>query len=225
MGSYIKKIRWMDCIINLILIVTGVIGVRTLLQIFVVSSYYIPSESMEPTLIPGDYVLVNKLAYGARLFNLNAAAERKTFTMYRTWGYDTIKRNDIIVFNNPYPNTRKRMEFDLMKYYVKRCVALPGDSFEISRGRYKVRGCQQDLGNITQQDKVWYISTYGKRKISGLEHACSSQMANNRLEHIGIWSLIYPTTRRCLVNGCSSLLDIPSTNRVGESCKFVSEER
>lgn len=184
MGSYVRKIRWMDCIINLILIVTGVIGVRILLQIFVVSSYYIPSESMEPTLLPGDYVLVNKLAYGARLFNLNAAAERKTFTMYRTWGYDTVKRNDVIVFNNPYPNTRKRMEFDLMEYYVKRCVALPGDSFEISKGRYKVRGCQQNLGNITQQDRVWYISTYGKRKISGL-----NMHAHPKWQIIG-WSIL-----------------------------------
>lgn len=184
MKNSMKDSRWIDRIANFILIVAGVIGVRILLQIFVFSSYYIPSESMEPTLVPGDYVLVNKMAYGARLFNLNAAAEGLPFTVHRTWGYSPIKRNDIIVFNNPYPNTRKRMEFDLMKYYVKRCVALPGDSFEIKKGHYRVRGWQEDLGNVDEQDKVWYISTYGKRKISGL-----SMHAHPKWQIIG-WSIL-----------------------------------
>lgn len=184
MKGDIKSFRWVDYILNFILIVAGIIGLRILLQIFIFSSYYIPSESMTPTLIPGDYVLVNKLAYGARLFNLNAAAEKRPFTMYRTWGYDKIKRNDIIVFNNPYPNTRKHIEFDLMKYYVKRCVALPGDSFEIRKGRYQVRGCQEDLGNVVQQDRVWNISMYGERKISGL-----NMHAHPKWQIIG-WSIL-----------------------------------
>ncbi|WP_256448707.1 MULTISPECIES: S26 family signal peptidase [Proteiniphilum] len=37
-----------------------------LLRVFVFGSYKIPTDSMEPTIIPGDYVWVNKLAYGAR---------------------------------------------------------------------------------------------------------------------------------------------------------------
>ena len=39
-----------------------------------------------------------------------------------------------------------------MKYYVKRCVALPGDTFEIRDARYYVRGYDGVLGNIRQQD-------------------------------------------------------------------------
>ena len=82
MKGDIKSFRWVDYLLDFTLIVAGIIGLRILLQIFIFSSYYIPSESMTPTLIPGDYVLVNKLAYGARLFNLNAAAEKSPFTMY-----------------------------------------------------------------------------------------------------------------------------------------------
>ena len=40
-----------------------------LLQIFVFASFAIPSDSMEPVLIPGDYVLVNKMLKGPRIFS------------------------------------------------------------------------------------------------------------------------------------------------------------
>lgn len=53
------------------------------LRIFVFSSYKIPTDSMEPAIIPGDYVLVNKLAYGARLFDLFGAVEGKEVKIKR----------------------------------------------------------------------------------------------------------------------------------------------
>lgn len=160
--------RWMNRLVDGLLWGAACVVVWILLQVFVFASYYVPSNSMMPTLQPGDYVWVDKLAYGARLFSLTKAAGGKPFGMSRAWGYGKVKRNDVVVFNHPYPENWKEMEFDLMKYYVKRCVALPGDSFEIRRGHYRVRGSDEALGNVPEQELVYQVSMYGERKIEGL---------------------------------------------------------
>ena len=76
-----------------------------LLRVFVFGSYKIPTDSMEPTIIPGDYVFVNKLAYGAQLFDLFDAVEGKKVDIRRAHGYARVKNNDVVVFHIPHPNT------------------------------------------------------------------------------------------------------------------------
>ncbi len=68
----------------------------------------------------------------------------------RLWGMRKIKRNDVLVFNFPYSNW-ERLGFDLNVFYVKRCVAIPGDTFSIDNGIYKVRNCPDTLGNFKNQ--------------------------------------------------------------------------
>ena len=43
------------------------------------------------------------------------------------------------------------IRMNVMQYYVKRCIALPGDTLEIRGGFYKVRGCREQLGNYEAQ--------------------------------------------------------------------------
>ena len=43
------------------------------------------------------------------------------------------------------------VRFDVMQYYVKRCIVLPGDTLEIRGGFYKIRGCDEQLGNYRAQ--------------------------------------------------------------------------
>ena len=83
---------------------------------------------MEPSLLAGDNILVNKGVMGGRLFNVWDALEGKDVHISRLPGLGKIKRNDVIVFNFPYSKQRwDSVAFDVMKYYVKRCVALPGN--------------------------------------------------------------------------------------------------
>ncbi len=88
----------------------------------VAEAYRIPSESMNPTLKPGDFVIVNKAQYGVRL----------PFT--KTWLFETgpVVRGDVVVFR--YPK-------DESTFYVKRVVGLPGDQvFISSEGHVFVNG-------------------------------------------------------------------------------------
>ncbi|MDR1980570.1 MAG: signal peptidase I, partial [Tannerellaceae bacterium] len=100
------------------------------LQVFFSASFKIPSDSMAPGLIGGDQVLVFKPTIGARMFNLFATMRNEQVKIYRLPGFHKTRRNDVIVFNFPYPNRWDKVEMHIMKYYIKRCVGIPGDTLE-----------------------------------------------------------------------------------------------
>jgi signal peptidase I len=103
---------------------------------FIVQAFQIPSESMEKTLLIGDYLLVDKAHYGhSRVWN---------------WllPYHPIQRQDIIVFRYPV-NPRQ--------HFVKRVVAVPGDRVRLINKHVYVNGVRQDddyaIFNWAQRDK------------------------------------------------------------------------
>jgi signal peptidase I len=79
---------------------------------FVLQAFQIPTGSMEPNLLVGDFLLVNKLAYA----NADNPIDRLLLPKR------TVKRGNVIVFKWP---------GDLTKDYVKRAIGLPGDTVEI----------------------------------------------------------------------------------------------
>ena len=74
------------------------------MQVFLLASFKIPSDSMEPGLTTGDNILVWKPTIGPRIFNLFASMRNEQTEIYRIPGFKKIKRNDILVFNFPHPN-------------------------------------------------------------------------------------------------------------------------
>lgn len=134
-------------------------------QVFLIASFHIPTESMIPTLIQGDAVLVWKPTLGARLFNLGASLRLEQVNIYRLPGYRPIRRNDILVFNSPYPNGWDRVEMHILKYYVKRCVALPGDTLSIRDGIFRIAGTNETVGHLEAQLRI------GKRKSESFDRS------------------------------------------------------
>ena len=120
--------------IALAAIVTVVIVVT--LRILVFASFKIPSFSMEPTLYAGDFILVNKLIPGPRI---DFMGDNKAGRPYRLTGHRPIKRNEVLVFNDPYYKSREIIQ-NWNAYYVKRCVGMPGDSLRIDGGIYYING-------------------------------------------------------------------------------------
>jgi signal peptidase I len=86
---------------------------------FAVQAFQIPSESMEDTLLIGDYLLVDKLRYGGGSLG-------DSFMPYRR-----IHRGDIIVFKYP---------VDPKQHFVKRVIAIPGDHLRLQNRRVYVNG-------------------------------------------------------------------------------------
>jgi len=105
--------------------------VALLLRAFVIEAFKIPSGSMLPTLQLQDHIFVNKLAYGPMI----------PFTNTRLWHSLPPKRGDIIVFEYPDPEPNPRPD------YIKRVIALPGDTLEVIGGHpilngWKVPSCK-----------------------------------------------------------------------------------
>ena len=125
-----------------------------LLQLFVFVYFRIPTDSMQPTLQPGDNILVNKTIMGARIFNIWDAAEDKEVNIHRLPGLGKVKRNDVLVFHYPYPHKNDSLSMHLLKYYVKRCIALPGDTMGIRKGHYYIKGIDEPRGNIQAQKRI-----------------------------------------------------------------------
>ncbi len=87
---------------------------------FVIEPYRVPTGSMSPTLLPGDYVLVSKFAYGLRLPVLG----------WRVLPLGEPQRGDVLVFEPPHAG----------KYFIKRVVGLPGDRIRYVDGELSVNG-------------------------------------------------------------------------------------
>lgn len=114
---------------------------------------HVPTASMYPTVEPGDKVYVNRLAYGKRILNTESDTVRYG-DISRQSGYSTIKRNDFIVFNNPFPDDTNRFTYKHYSFMIKRCIALAGDTLEIKDGYYKIRGTDAEVGYAESQHNV-----------------------------------------------------------------------
>jgi signal peptidase I len=118
--------------------------IALLIRTFIFQVYKVPTASMKNTLKEGDYILVDKLAYGPRIpITLLALPFGDIYSdlirlpYLRIPGFSKVKHNDIIVFNYPLETD---LPVDLRKPYVKRCIALPGDTLEIKKGKILLNG-------------------------------------------------------------------------------------
>ena len=150
--------RWIDILLDFFLAVVGLAILWVFAQVFLFASFHIPSDSMEPELVEGDFVAVGKAVRGARLFNLNATLRLEQVEIHRVSGFRNIERNDILVFNFPHPNNWDKIEMHILKYYVKRCIGLPGDTLSIKNGQFRIEGVNEPLGNIASQQKIGQTS-------------------------------------------------------------------
>lgn len=143
-----------------------VVYIPLLCRAFFYDTFRIPTESMEPTLVPGDKVYVNKVILGPRIYrDLDSVNSRRPETL-RLPGYRKVKYNDIIIFNLPVPYRWDRIEYLINFVYCKRCVGLPGDSVSIVDGFYKSSGTDEPLGYLPAQEELhaMYIDDWGDAK-------------------------------------------------------------
>lgn len=137
-----------------------------LIRVFVFAVFTIPSNSMAPSILTGDKILVNKLLFGGRIHDIfNSSSETQ---IRRVKGMREIKHNDILVFNFPYKKSWNKIEIDFNQYYVKRCIALPGDVVKIKNGFYKISGYSEPLGLISSQKKLSQTSDENLMQIEGI---------------------------------------------------------
>jgi signal peptidase I len=109
---------------------------------FFIQAFRIPSESMEKTLLVGDFLFANKLIYGPKIPFLNVKLP----------GVRDPQPGDIIIFK--YPGDRQTD-------YIKRCVAVAGQTVELRGAKLYVDGVLQDESFSQYKDIPGYNRQYG----------------------------------------------------------------
>ncbi len=106
-----------------------------ILRAFLVQAFSIPSGSMEPTLLIGDYLLVSKFSYGIR----------NPFTNKVLIPIGTPQRGDVVVFIFPQDPT---------KDYIKRVIGLPGDRIQVINKKVYINGKQYETPQAVYDDPM-----------------------------------------------------------------------
>ncbi len=216
-----KLIEWIDAIVFAVI-------AASIIRMFLIEAYVIPTSSMEKEMLVGDYLFVSKISYGPKMPNTPLSIPFTHHTMpltdyskpYLEWikspyrklaGLSNIKRDDVVVFNFPAGDTvvaenQKasyysiiREKAKILKYadmyekkdlqndneyqtkarkliretntiidrpvdkrdnYVKRCVAIPGDSLEVIDGTIYVNSKKQKL--LENLQYLYRIKTNGR---------------------------------------------------------------
>jgi len=141
-----KSREWVDSLLFAVI-------AATLIRWATFEAYVIPSPSMEHSLLVGDYLFVSKLHYGpitpqtplqvplthqtVPVFNFKSYSDLIQLPTYRLPGFSSIKRNDVVVFHVPH---EQQYPADLRTNYIKRCIAIAGDTLEIRQGQIFING-------------------------------------------------------------------------------------
>ena len=130
-----------------------VILIVFLLRSFLVEPFKIPSSSMVPTLLVGDFILVNKYAYGIRL----PVANKKVVPLHDP------QRGDVMVFR--YPE-------DPSLDYIKRVVGVPGDRIEYRNKRLTINGSPvpvKQVDDYLSKERMQFSKRFVET-LNGVEH-------------------------------------------------------
>lgn len=146
-----KIVRWG---FRALVLLAGLWVLKYVLWIFVWDRYPVPTDSMYPTIEPGDRIMVNKLIFGARIYkSTDFLADTSEPPVFRMPGWRQLRRNDIVVFN--FPNIADRgIWFRINQAFVKRVVGLPGDTLSVVGGYFRIEGVADTVGYLPAQRQI-----------------------------------------------------------------------
>lgn len=113
--------------------IAATLAIFLLLRTFLIEAYRIPSGSMIPSMLIGDWLFVNKLRYGPHV----------PFTDYNLPGYAEPQRGEVVVFKSP---LQVDQPWDPTPTVVKRIIGMPGDTIYSRGGVVHIDGVPQRQG-------------------------------------------------------------------------------
>jgi len=135
-------VSWVKTIVGAIIVVMIINGLA-------IASFVVPTGSMEDTVMPGDFLFVNKFVYGPSTPQVIPFVNIP-LPFYRFPGIKDPQKGDVIVFI--YPGDRDEVEDKDFQYYLKRCIAVGGDTITIRDNVVYVNGKKQDMPEFAKTD-------------------------------------------------------------------------
>ena len=115
------KNKILNIIIDNLKTLIGALIIAVLIRSLIIQPFYIPSSSMEPTLLVGDRIFVTKYSYG---YSKHSFPFSPNLSKYRFFSKEP-KQGDLVVFKTPLDNRTD---------YIKRLIGLPGDTIQFIKG-------------------------------------------------------------------------------------------
>ncbi len=176
---------WVEYGASFFPVIALVFGLRS----FIAEPFKIPSGSMIPTLVVGDFILVNKWTYGIRLPVIN----KKIISINQP------ARGDVMVFRYP---------ADPSTDYIKRVVGLPGDRVEYIDKRLRINGepvDTQPTDDYLHADRMYYSPQFTE-KLGGVSHSILNERdAPAFIPHV----LNYPQRGNCTYTASGVTCTVP----------------
>tara|TARA_B100000963_G_scaffold356271_1_gene376067 strand:+ start:1680 stop:2417 length:738 start_codon:yes stop_codon:yes gene_type:complete len=141
----------------------GALIIAVLIRSLLIQPFYIPSSSMEPTLLVGDRIFVSKYTYG---YSKHSFPFSPNFTNKRFFSKSP-KRGDLVVFKTPADNRTD---------YIKRLIGMPGDTIQFISGELIIndKKIKRKLSDNTQIIRcgnfLLETNTYLETLPNGLQH-------------------------------------------------------
>jgi len=118
------------------------VSVVTIINGLALASFTVPTGSMERTVMAGDFLFVNKAIYGPSTPQIIPFLNLP-LPFYKLPPLSAPNHGDVIVFI--FPGNRDDAKADHFEYYLKRCIAVAGDTLQIRSGRVFVNGIERPL--------------------------------------------------------------------------------
>ena len=202
--------------------------IATIVHNYILQPFVIPTGSLEKTLRVGDFLLVSKFHYGARvpstvisfpmvhdtipILKTRSYLKEPQLPYIRIPGFQEIKNNDIVVFNWPADTVRKFFvkekgvikPRDKKSNYVKRAIGVPGDSLEIKDGIVYLNGQENKL-----PERAKPLYTY---KIFSKDGVSSSKLKNLEIDGFIRKFIIRNLSQESYNSLKANILSISNTN-------------
>jgi signal peptidase I len=186
-----EKLRqpwWLEYTASFFPVILAVFVVRS----FVVEPFKIPSGSMVPTLLVGDFILVNKYEYGLRM----------PITNTKLTDGKPLKRGDVVVFRYP-----KDESVD----YIKRVIGLPGDTVAYENKRLTINGKpvpETPLPDYFDDERIGYA----KQFVEDLDGRKNAILNNPQVPPFVIGADDFPFRDNCVYNAQGVTCKVPPGN-------------
>lgn len=170
--------EWMELVKTAFWAVLLAMVIRTTLY----EPFNIPSGSMKPTLLVGDYLFVSKFSYGYSRYSVPFSPP---LFEGRIWDREP-ERGDVIVFKLPSDNKTD---------YIKRIIGLPGDTVQVRSGRLYINGTLMDrkrLGEVIETDQYGdtkRLVEYEETLPGGLKHHIFEESDTAPLDNTTVYTV------------------------------------
>ncbi|RZI47330.1 signal peptidase I [Rickettsiales endosymbiont of Peranema trichophorum] len=207
----IRRVLHLEYWLNFLKSVLYAVVLAVIFRSFCYEPYQIPTGSMKPTLLVGDYLFLAKYSYGYSRYSLPFGLPVINQRVF----FKQPKRGDVVVFALPTDTSQK---------YIKRLIGLPGDSVQIIRGVLHINGVPVErtiIGSFKDVDTGAVSNVYQEKLDNGV--AYRTLWTGINLDAFPATTPVYKVPKRhylCLGDNRGDSVDSRFSDKVG----FIPEE-